>query len=194
MSHFSFRFPHAYRLKPVGQREEDALSLLKIGASNQGVLVPFSPRLEYVVASRGARHFRSKAADFRVETLGALPSLWARLRLAFFFKKKKYLKYDEFSLFSVGPKGERKRFTRYNQDGINIGVTVDSDLAAKHPELLYGWPAEVSPASQVTDPLANVQAAVVAHIYYEDTWSDIAGRSSEPDDFLRFDRHDSCGS
>ena len=26
---------------------------------------------------------------------------------------------------------------------MNIGVTVDSDLAAKHPELLYGWPAEV---------------------------------------------------
>ena len=142
MSQFSFRFPRAYRLKPVGQREEDALSLLTIGASNQSVLVPYSPDLEYVVASSGGAALPIESRDFRVETLGALPSLWARLRLAFFFKKKKYLKYDEFSLFSVGPKAERKRFTRYNQDWINIGVTVDSDLAAKHPELLYGWPAE----------------------------------------------------
>ena len=175
MRRFFLRFPYAYRLKPVGQREEGAPSLLKIGASNRGVLVPYSPKLEYVVASRGGAPLPIESPDFRVEALGALPSLWARLRLAFFLKRKKYLKYDEFSLFSAGPKGERKRFTRYNQDGINIGVTVDSDLATKHPELLYGWPAEVSPASQVTIPLANAQAAVIAHIYYEDTWSDIAG-------------------
>ena len=174
MTQFSFRFPRAFRLKPVGQREEDALSLVTIGASNQSVLVPYSPNLDYVVASSGVGALPIESRDFRVETLGTLPSLWARLRLAFFFRKKKYLKYDEFSLFSVGPKAERKRFTRYNQDWINIGVTVDSDLAAKHPELLYGWPAGGSPV-QVTDRPAVVPVAVVAHIYYEDTWSDIAG-------------------
>src|SRR4029077_13993745 len=149
---FSFRFPRAYLLKPVGRREEDALSLVTIGTSKQSVLAPYSPDLEYVVASRWGAALPIESRDFRVETLGVLPSLWARLRLAFFFKKKKYLKYDEFTLFSVGPKAERKRFTRYNQDWINIGVTVDSDLAAKHPELIYGWPAGVGPA-QVTDRL-----------------------------------------
>ena len=174
MSQFSLRFPRAYRLKPIGQREEDALSLVTIGASNQSVLAPFSPDLDYVVVSSADAALPIESRDFRVETLGALPSLWARLRLAFFFRKKKYLKYDEFSLFSIGPKAERKRFTRYNQDWINIGVTVDSDLAAKHPELLYGWPAGVGPA-QVTDQPAVAPVAVVAHIYYEDTWSDIAG-------------------
>ncbi len=104
-----------------------------------------------------------------------MSSLWARLRLALLFKKKKYLKYDEFSLFSVGLRAERKRFTRYNQGGINLGVVVDSDLVAKHPELLYGWPAEESPAPRVTEGPAGVAVAVVAHIYYEDTWPDIAG-------------------
>ena len=175
MRRFYLRFPRAYRLKPVGQREEGAPSLLKIGASNRGVLVPHSPELEYVVASKRGMALPIESPDFRVETLGALVSLWARLRLAFFFKRKKYLKCDEFSLFSVGPRAERKRFTRYNQDGTIIGVTIDSDLAAKHPELLYGWPAEVGPAFQVMLPLSKAQAAVVAHIYYEDTWSDIAG-------------------
>ena len=174
MSQFSFRFPRAYRLKPVGQREEDALSLVTIGAAKQSVLAPFSPNLEYVVVSSEGTALPIESRDFRVETLAALPSLWARLRLAFFFRKKKYLKYDEFTLFSIGPKAERKRFTRYNQDWINIGVTVDSDLAAKHPELLYGWPAGAGPA-QVTDRPAALPVAVVAHIYYEDTWSDIAG-------------------
>ena len=58
---------------------------------------------------------------------------------------------------------------------MNIGIAVDSDLIAKHPELLYGWPAELSPAPQVTDRPAGVSVAVVAHIYYEDTWPDIAG-------------------
>ena len=145
MSHFSLRFPRAYRFKPIGRREADALSLVTIGASNQSVLAPFSPDLDYVVVSSADAALPIESRDFRVETLGALPSLWARLRLAFFFRKKKYLKYDEFSLFSMGPKAERKRFTRYNQDWINIGVTVDSDLAAKHPELLYGWPAGAGP-------------------------------------------------
>jgi lipopolysaccharide biosynthesis protein len=175
MGELSFRLPRAYRLKPVAQREEDVLSLLRIGASNQGVLVPYSPGLNYVVASSGRAALPIESGDFRVETLGALSSLWARLRLAFFFRKRKYLKYEEFSLFSAGPKSERKRFTRYNQDGINLGLAADGDLAAKHPELLYGWPAEVGAARQESDRPASATVAVVAHIYYEDTWPDIAG-------------------
>jgi lipopolysaccharide biosynthesis protein len=175
MRQFPFQFPRAYRLKPVARREDDAISLLRIGASDQSVLVPYSAGLHYVVAPSGVAPLPIKSGDFRVETLGVLASLWARLRLAFFFKKKKYLKYEEFSLFSVGPKAERKRFTRYNQGTMNIGVVADSDLAARHPELLYGWPAEVSPAPRVIDRSGGIPVAVVAHIYYEDTWPDIAG-------------------
>ncbi|HEY1862158.1 MAG TPA: rhamnan synthesis F family protein, partial [Roseiarcus sp.] len=58
---------------------------------------------------------------------------------------------------------------------MNIGVAADTDLIAKHPELLYGWPAEVSPARQATDRPTGAAVAIVAHIYYEDTWPDIAG-------------------
>jgi lipopolysaccharide biosynthesis protein len=173
MSRFSFS--RAYRLKPVAQREEDALSLLRIGASRQGVLVPYSPGLNYVAVSSGDVALPIESGDFRVEALDAFSSLWARLRLAFLFKKKKYLKYGEFSLFSTGPTFERKRFTRYNQGGINLGLAVEGDLAAKHPELIYGWPAEVGPACQVADRPESAPVAVVAHIYYEDTWPDIAG-------------------
>ena len=175
MIQFSFRFPRAYRLKPVAQREEDALSLVRIGASNQSVLVPYSPNLEYVVASCKGAALAIESRDFRVEALGTLPSLWARFRLAFFVQKRKFLKFDEFDLFSAGPKTERRRFTRYNRDMRNIGVELDGDLVAKYPELLYGWPAKTTPPSKVTDDLAGARVAVVAHIYYEDTWPDIAG-------------------
>src|SRR5271163_3543671 len=170
-----FRFPRAYRLKPAAQREDDALSLLRIGTSNQNVVVPCSPGLDYVVASRGGGALPINGDDFRIETLGAWSSLWARLRLALFFRKKKYLKYDEFSLFSVGPRAGRKRFTRFNQDTMNIGVIADGDLVARHPELLYGWPVEVSVPRRAADRPERIPAAVVVHIYYEDTWPDIAG-------------------
>ena len=175
MSQFRLRFPRAYRLKPVGQREEDALSLVGIGSSNKSILVPYSPNLEYVVASRGVGALPIESRDFRVETLGALPTLWARLRLAFFVKERKFLKFDEFYLFSAGPKTERRRFTRYNRDMRNIGIEFDSELVGKHPELVYGWPAEATSPSQVTNGPADAPVAVVAHIYYEDTWPDIAG-------------------
>jgi lipopolysaccharide biosynthesis protein len=175
MGQFVFRFPRAYRLKAIAEREEDALSLLTVGASNRNVIVPYSAGLDYVVVSTGGGALSIKSSDFRAETLGVAPSLWARLRLAFLFKKRKYLKYDGFSLFSVGPRAERRRFTRYNRDTLNLGVAADTNLIAKHPELLYGWPAEVSPARQPADRPASAQAAVVAHIYYEDTWRDIAG-------------------
>jgi len=175
MPDFSLRFPRAYRLKPVGQREDDALSQLRIGANDQSVLVPFSPGLSYIVAPAKSAALPIETGDFRVEALGVLPSLWAWARLMAFFKKKKYLKYDEFSLYSVGPKSERKRFTGFNQDTANIGVVVDGDLVARRPELLQGWPAEVGAPARPADPPGIAAVAVVVHIYYEDTWPDIAG-------------------
>jgi hypothetical protein len=77
MSQFRLRFPRAYRLKPVGQREEAALSLVGIGASNKSVLVPYSPNLEYVVASRGVGALPIESRDFRVKRQGRADSMGA---------------------------------------------------------------------------------------------------------------------
>jgi lipopolysaccharide biosynthesis protein len=53
---------------------------------------------------------------------------------------------------------------------------IDGDLVARRPELLCGWAAEVgAPPPQAADGRGPVSVAVVAHIYYEDTWPDIAG-------------------
>ena len=139
MRQFSFHLPRAYRLKPVGHREEDALSQLRIGASNQSVLVPFSPGLDYIVVpSRGARAPDRERRFSRRDSGRPAVFVGAGAPLAFFVKKKKYLKYPEFSLFSVGPKAERKRFTRFNQDTMNIGVVSTANLSPGIPSFSMG--------------------------------------------------------
>jgi hypothetical protein len=172
-----FRFHRAYRLTPDRGPAVDVVSQLRIdsAASSQTVLLPYSVALGYVVVPTGETDVAITSKDFCAERLGLLSSLWARLRLALLFKRKKYLKYDEFSLFSVGPKPERKHFTRFNQDTMNIGVVIDGDLVANHPELLYGWQGHSCARSRMVNHSGPNSVAIVVHIYYEDTWQDISG-------------------
>ena len=165
--------PRAWRLAPVRATAEDVISKIVIHAASgdQIVLVPYSQQLEYVVvAAKGEVRSVETGADFRVEPMGGLAALWARARLKLLFKKKKYLKFEDFSLFSRGPKPERKRFTSFNQHMFNVGIALDGALVAAHPELLQGWP-EIAPRARPPGP---VKAAVVVHVYYDETWPDFA--------------------
>ena len=136
-------FQRAYRLTPVQREPDDYIAQACVGAAvSQNFLLPYSIGLGYfVVPTRGAG-VSIAARDFRIQKLGVLTSLWVRLRLALLFKKKKYLKFNEFSVFCHGPKPERKRFTKFNQHMFNIGVSLDGDLIAAHPELLEGLGVE----------------------------------------------------
>ena len=183
MRKFFSSFPRAYRLKPVGQREEDALSLLTIGAINRNVLVPYSPGLAYVIASNRST-LPIKSSDFHVERLGALPSLrrgcvWRSC------SRKNIWNTRSFSSFSVGPKAERKRFTRYNQGMMNIGLVADSDLAAKHPELIYEVARGTQPGglNWPDRPRLDPEWRWSPISTTEDTWPDIAGALLGPDEF-----------
>jgi hypothetical protein len=173
----AFGFRRAYRLTPDRGPAEDFLSQLRIdgAASSETVLVPYSVGLRYLVVPTGVTDVAITGRDFRADRIGLLPSLWARLRLTMLFKEKKYLKYDEFSIFSAGPKPARKLFTRFNQDKMNVGVVIDRDLFANNPELLFGWPARRGARSQMADHPGPNAIAIVVHIYYEDTWEDISG-------------------
>ena len=139
------------------------------------MLLPYSVGLGYFVIPAGRPDLAIDTGDFRVETLDTLASLWARLRLALLFKKKKYLTFEEFSVFSCGPKPERKRFTTFNQHMFNIGVSLDGDLIAAHPELLDGWDDEAAPQPRRSWPSGPHPLAIVVHLYYEETWADLAG-------------------
>jgi hypothetical protein len=170
-------FRRAYRLRPLKPKGAEHIAQLRIEGPNAGrtVLLPHSVGLGYFVIPAGRGNLAINTADFRVETIDALTSLWVRLRLALLFKKKKYLTFEEFSVFSYGPKPERKRFTTFNQHMFNIGVSLDGDLIAAHPELLEGWDDEAAPQGRRSSPAGPHPLAIVIHLYYEETWPDLAG-------------------
>ncbi len=174
MSKFRLSLERATRLTPSRGALENRVSQIRIrGAStSQIVLLPYSAGLGYFIVPIDGPTRSIEAEDFEAETLGLLLTLWVRLRLALLFKKKKYLKFQDFSLFCYGVKPERKRFTTFNQHMFNTGVALDGHLVTTHPELLQGWsPIErARPTASASTPAA----AVVAHIYYDDTWPEIA--------------------
>jgi hypothetical protein len=176
MTKSTLGFWRAYRLRPVRSQADDVVSQLRVdgAGSSQTVLLPYSGRLGYfIVPTAGVPLSIAAGEDFCVESLDFLTSLWVRLRLALLIKKKKYLKFAEFSLFCYGVKLERKRFTTFNQHMFNTGVALDGDLVTRHPELLTGWP-EIEPKRTDLSPGSSNPAAIVVHLYYEDTWTDIA--------------------
>ncbi len=177
MSHLQSYFPRAYRLRPLRPRPGDHIAQLRIEGpkARKNLLLPYSAELGYFVVPNSNRGVAIEAGEFRVEPLNPVTSLWVKLRLALLFKKKKSLTFEDFSVFSYGPKPERKRFTTFNQHMFNIGVSLDGDLIAEHPELLEGWEAQEAlqpPAAHAKGPHP---LAIVAHVYYEETWGDLAG-------------------
>ena len=168
-------FRRAYRLRPLGERAHDHIAQLRIEGPRErrNLLLPYAAGLGYVLVPAAGGGLAIETADFRAEQLDPLTSLWLRLRLALIFKKKKFLAFADFSVFSTGPKPERKRFTAFNQHTLNIGTSLDGDLVAAHPELLEGW-EDAESAPRVLPPGPH-PLAIVLHLYYEETWGDIAG-------------------
>jgi hypothetical protein len=176
MSRFRSFFRRVYRLAPIEAQAGDHIALMQIGRAQAmtNLLLPYSMGLSYFVLPAGPGGLSIETRDFRLARVGFLVSLWARLRFSLLFKKKKYLTFDDFSVFSIGPKPERKRFTTFNQHMFNIGVSMDGDLIARHQELLYGWDDDLPQPARVRTPGPH-PLAVVAHVYYEETWGDLSG-------------------
>ena len=169
-------FLRAIRLSPIRAAADDFIARLRIsaGAVSRTVLLPYSSGLGYFVIPTGGMALAIASEDFRAELMGLLPSLWVRLRLALLFKRKKYLRFEAFSLFSFGVKPERKRFTTFNAHLLNAGLALEGDLIDRHPELLTGWPRMETAGRPAAVTAASNPAAIVAHVFYEDTWADVA--------------------
>ena len=188
MSRFRISLERATRLTPNRGALDNHVSQVRIGgaSTSQIVLLPYSEGLGYFIVPTGGLMRSIGGDDFQPERLGLWLTLWVRLRLMLMFKKKKYLEFDEFSLFCYGVKPERKRFTTFNQHMFNTGVALDGRLVTSHPELLQGW-APIEHATPPAPLASTPAAAIVAHVYYDDTWPDIAGvlkRLSIPFDLI----------
>ena len=188
MSRFRISLERATRLTPNRGALDNHVSQVRIGgaSTSQIVLLPYSEGLGYFIVPTGGLMRSIGGDDFQPERLGLWLTLWVRLRLMLMFKKKKYLEFDEFSLFCYGVKPERKRFTTFNQHMFNTGVALDGRLVTSHPELLQGW-APIEHATPLAPLASTPAAAIVAHVYYDDTWPDIAGvlkRLSIPFDLI----------
>ena len=106
MSRLQSFFPRAYRLRPLGPRAGDHIAQLRIKGpeATKNLLLPYSIGLGYFVIPAAGGGLVIEAEDFRVEPLDAATSFWVRARLFLLFKKKKYLRFEDFSVFSYGPK------------------------------------------------------------------------------------------
>jgi lipopolysaccharide biosynthesis protein len=188
MSKFRMSLERATRLTPSRGALDNHVSQIRIGGAgaSQIVLLPYSQGLGYFIVPTGGPTRSIEGDDFQPESLGPLLTLWVRLRLMLMFKKKKYLQFHEFTLFCYGVKPERKRFTTFNQHMFNTGVALDGRLVTSHPELLQGW-APIERAPPLAPPVSTPGAVIVAHVYYDDTWPDIASvlkRLSIPFDLI----------
>ena len=177
MSRLQSFFPRAYRLRPQEARAGDHIAQLRIEGpkASKNLLLPYAIGLGYFLVPVANAPLAIEAEDFLPEPLDWATSLWVRLRFALLFKKKKYLTFEDFSVFCYGPKPERKRFTTFNQHMFNIGVSLDGDLIAAHPELLEGWDVDDAPRTAAAQAPGPHPLAIVMHVYYEETWDDLAG-------------------
>ena len=177
MSRLQSFFPRAYRLRPQEARAGDHIAQLRIEGpkASKNLLLPYAIGLGYFLVPAANAPLAIDAEDFSAEPLDWTTSLWVRLRFALLFKKKKYLSFEDFSVFCYGPKPERKRFTTFNQHMFNIGVSLDGDLIAAHPELLEGWDVDDAPRTAAAQAPGPHPLAIVMHVYYEETWDDLAG-------------------
>jgi hypothetical protein len=139
------------------------------------VLLPYAEDLRYYIAPWGGAALTVESLDFEVEPLGPLVSSATKARARLIMKRKKILRFPDFRIFAAGPKSARKIFSATANRMMKTGAALDGPIIEKYPELLIGWKEEPPRAAgERRIPSGSSPCAIVVHIYYEDTWAEIA--------------------
>eukprot|EP01037_Dinobryon_pediforme_P012078 gene12078-12168_t len=142
----------------------------------QNIFLPNGTQIAFLLVpglSRAAGWFSS--GDVKIEPLGFWASLKARLQAALTFRRKKYLKFDRFTLLFSGPKPSRQLAIVTNRLLTRTGTRPDSLNVRKHPEFLIGWGPDGVALQPCTDKVqVPARIAIALHIYYEETWPELA--------------------
>ncbi len=121
----------------------------------------------------GSPHFRS--SDFRVETLGVWQSIQWHIANIFDLRRKTYLRFPKFTLRFDGPKPTRRLQIYLNRLLTRIRSRPDDAVVQTYPQLLTGWTDDRMPASVLPQAIsAAPRIVIVAHVYYPDSWPEIA--------------------
>lgn len=167
----------AVLLTPIRRASEKLASEARVFADARitTVYLPEGDDIRYVVVPRKGAAISVESSDFRIEPLGSLGDLAARLRELTIFKRKQILQFPRFRIFAVGPKTSRKIFSATVRRMMRSGVALDGPIIQKYPELLLGWKnRQESPSTVARKPRGASLVAVVVHIYYEETWEEIS--------------------
>ncbi len=176
MNRLALTLQRAYRLTPKSCARGAIVSTVRIaeGWRSTTVLLPYAERLQYYIAPSGVAALTVESLDFEVEPLGPIVSCAAKARARLIMKRKKILRFPHFRIFAAGPKPARKIFSATTTHMMQSGAPLDGPIVEKYPELLIGWTEEPRSAAETRLPSGRSPAAIVVHIYYEDTWAEIA--------------------
>ena len=168
----------AYRLTSV--RDAKIQPVLRLnydrGSGERPVDLPNGDQASWLMPPcLRAAPLRIGSNDLNIEALGLWASVKSFIRSRLTFKRKKYLQFDGFKFLLDGPRDTRALAFETNKLLGRTGTRPDSPVAVSHPELLIGWGPEgvVLPPCTRQSPLP-VRIAIVIHIYYVETWPEIA--------------------
>lgn len=166
----------AYRLTPKICARDAIVSVVRIAAGGRSAIVPLphAERLRYYIAPSGGAALTVESLDFEVEPLGPIRSWATEARARLIRKRKKILRFPDFRIFAAGPKSARKIFSATTTRLMKSGAALDGPIIEKYPELLIGWKEEPPSGGERRNASGASPRAIVVHIYYEETWAEIA--------------------
>jgi hypothetical protein len=176
MNRLALTLQRAYRLTPKNCANGAIVSVVRIGAGGRSAIVPLphAERLSYYIAPSGRAALTVESLDFEVEPLGPILSWATEARARLVRKRKKILHFPDFRIFAAGPKSARKIFSATTTRLMKSGAALDGPIVEKYPELLIGWQEEPRSGDERRIASGPSPRAIVVHIYYEETWAEIA--------------------
>ena len=176
MNRHALTSQRAYRLTPKNCAGGVMVSAVRIAQGGRGttVLLPYAERLQYYIAPFGGAALTVESLDFEVEPLGPIVSCAAKARARLIMRRKKILRFPHFRIFAAGPKPARKIFSLTANRMMKSGAALDGPIIEKYPELLLGWKEERRAPADRRIPRGASPRAIVVHIYYDETWPEIA--------------------
>lgn len=164
-----------FRLElPGGQTTSSIIPLiLKDGGRERRILLPNITGITYyVLAKPGALRTSSVAESLGVVTIHEPFATLRKLWLLATSDQYRVFRFPGTTIWATGQRRRRRRFSRFVRHLRMLGIDLAGGSVLKFPELLLGWNEKSHPS--VAAKKQSGRLAVVIHLYYVDTFPEIA--------------------